>query len=97
MGLGIFILALILFLIPPKSEDKQRQNELEDSISKWSYTRKNNIFKGAKFSLKFLNKNLSLNRFILDKVEVYEYRIDHYYPTYDELFHVYDREEGVKK
>lgn len=96
IGMGIFLLALILFLIPPKSEDKDRQNKLEEVISEWSYTRSSELFKSSQFSYTFDDKSLGLPRFFLARTEIYKYWIDGYYPTYDETFHIYDKVSNVR-
>ena len=52
-GIFFFVLALILFIVPVKSEFKVQEDELEEAISVWSYQRRSEPFKDSVFTLKF--------------------------------------------
>ena len=90
IGLLLFLLALILFLLPVKTESKERENQLEDSISTWSYTPIDQRFREALFKISFQKSSYTRKDIIwsLKKTDTYKYPVDSYYPTYDEMFHL---------
>lgn len=83
-------MALILFLIPVKTEYKDRENELEETISNWSYSRRGEAFKSVKFTLKYDTTSYQADNPVLKKVNDYTYTLDNYVPTYEDTFHVFD-------
>lgn len=44
IGIFFFVLALILFIVPVKSDNKVQEEELEEAISVWSYLRRSEAF-----------------------------------------------------